>query len=372
MSALLLLLACSGGASGGASADGAATPSAAGTARAAQTGGASAAQTGGASGDITDAHVVAKWDGGQITYGDLKADISTQLAQLEVEYLQNRYRTQQQAAEGSGIRAVVAAEAKSRGMSEEELISAEVEEKITSPTDAEVEEFYPVVKRQLRNAPLDKVRDQVEAALMDRRKGERLQVYIDELRSKYGLEIDVPYPDLPRIDMPTDGDPSVGPEDARVTIIEFGDYQCGYCAKAFSTVQRIHEKYPDDVRVVYRDFPLSFHPRAIPAAVAANCVGEVGGDGKYWEMHDALMQNQSALGDEDLEATAEGLGVDMGKWQACMDAKDKQLEEIQGDFEAGSAAGVSGTPAFFINGIFLSGAQPFEQFEAIISRELGG
>ncbi len=360
MSALLLLLACSSGASGGASTDGAAAPTAATQA------------TPPSSEDLADDHVVAKWDGGQITYGDLKADIGTQLTQLEVEYLQNRYRTQQQAAEGSGIRAIVAAEAKSRGMSEEELISAEVEEKISPPTEAEVEEFYPVVKRQLRNAPLDKVRDQVEAALMDRRKGERLQVYIDELRSKYGLEIDVPYPDLPRIDMPTDGDPSVGPEDARVTIIEFGDYQCGYCAKAFSTVQQIREKYPDDVRIVYRDFPLSFHPRAVPAAVAANCVGEVGGNSKYWEMHNTLMQNQGALGDDDLKATAERLGVDMGKWQACMEARDKQVEEIQGDFEAGSAAGVSGTPAFFINGIFLNGAQPFEQFESVISRELEG
>lgn len=361
MIAMLLLLACNSGAP----TDGAAaTPAPSGTASAAQTSSSSG-------GDIADAHVVAKWDGGQLTYGDVKVDIKTQLSQLEMDYLQNRYRTQQQAAEGSGIRAIVEAEARSRGMTEEELITAEVEEKVAAPTEAEVEEFYPVIKRQLRNAPLDAVRDQVEAALLDRRKGERLQVYVDELRSRYGLEIDVPYPDLPRIDMSADDDPSVGPADAKVTIIEFGDYECGYCAKAFSTVQQLRQKYPNDVRIVYRDFPLSFHPRAIPAAVVANCVGAVGGEDKYWEIHNSLMQNQRKLGDDDLKAAAEKVGVDMGRWQACMDNQEPQLEEIQKDFDEGAAAGVSGTPAFFINGIFLSGAQPIDQFETIIARELG-
>jgi len=171
--------------------------------------------------------------------------------------------------------------------------------------------------------------------------------------------------------MSTDDDPSIGPEDAKITIVEFGDYECGYCLKAFSTVQQIREKYPDDVRIVYRDFPLSFHARAVPAAVAANCAGEVGGEDKYWEMHNTLMQNQRALQDDDLKGYAEKSGLDMAKWSTCY-ADEAQLAEVQKDFESGADAGVSGTPAFFINGIFLNGAQPFDMFETIIQRELEG
>jgi len=361
MTSLLLLLACNTPVT-----DGAPTPAATNTANAA----APAAATSN-NNDLAEGHVVAKWEGGQLTYSDLRADIDTQLSQLEMEYLQNRYRTQLQAAEGSGIRAIVEAEAAAQGKTDEELITAEIDGKIAKPTEAEIEEFYPVVKRQLRGAPFDQAKGQVEAMLMERRRGEALQAYIATLREKYKLEIDVPYPDLPRIDMSADDDPSIGPADAKITIIEFGDYECGYCARAFSTVQQLREKYPDDVRIVYRDFPLSFHPRAVPAAVAANCAGEVGGETKYWEVHNSLMQNQSALQDDDLKAAVQKAGVDMSKWSTCI-TDDKQLAEIQKDFEDGSNAGVSGTPAFFINGIFLNGAQPLDQFEVIIKRELGG
>jgi protein-disulfide isomerase len=339
------------------------------TPAASTSGTAAAAPASSGASDIADDAVVASWDGGSLTYGELREQIDSQLVQLEMEYLQGRYRAQQQAAEGMGLRAVVAAEAKALGTDEEGLIKTAVEDKVSAPTDAEIDEFYPVVKRQLRNAPLDKVRDQVAAMLVERQKGELLQAYIGELREKYKLDISVPFPDLPRIDMSADDDPSVGPANARVTIIEFGDYECGYCGRAFATVQEVRAKYPDDVRVVYRDFPLSFHPRAVPAAVAANCAGK---QDKYWEMHNSLMQNQRKLDDDGLKEQAEGLGLDMAAWQSCVDASDVQIAEIENDFSAGEAAGVSGTPAFFINGIFLSGAQPIDQFETIIERELQG
>jgi len=363
MTSLLLLLACTTTAPDGATT---ATPAATNTANAAAP--ASAASS---NNELSDDHVVARWDGGQMSYGELRVDIDTQLAQLEMEYLQNRYRAQLQAAEGSGIRAIVEAEAAAQGKTDEELITAEIDAKIAKPTEAEIEEFYPVVKRQLRGAPFDQAKGQVEAMLLERRRGELLQTYINDLRTKYTLEIDVPYPDLPRINMSADNDPAIGPDDAKITIIEFGDFECGYCARAFSTVQQLREKYPDDVRIVYRDFPLSFHPRAVPAAVAANCAGDIGGEAKYWEVHNSLMQNQSALEDDDLKAAVEKAGIDMAKWSTCI-TDEAQLAEIQKDFEEGSAAGVSGTPAFFINGIFLNGAQPMEQFEVIIQRELGG
>ena len=131
-------------------------------------------------------------------------------------------------------------------------------------------------------------------------------------------------------------------------------------------VDKVLETYGDDVRMVFRDFPLSFHDRAIPAAVAANCAGE---QGKYWEMHDKMMSDQRSLSDSDLMAHATSLELDIAKWETCR-SKPEQTAEVMKDFEDGQAVGVSGTPAFFINGIMISGAQPFEEFKRIIDGEL--
>ena len=144
----------------------------------------------------------------------------------------------------------------------------------------------------------------------------------------------------------------MGPADAKVTIVQFAEYQCPYCGKAGESVDKVMETYGDDVRMVFRDFPLSFHPRAVPAAVAANCAGE---QGQYWEMHNRLMSNQRALEDADLTAHAEALKLDLAKWNTCRE-DPAQAAEVMKDFEDGQEVGVSGTPTFFINGIMISGA----------------
>ena len=126
------------------------------------------------------------------------------------------------------------------------------------------------------------------------------------------------------------------------------------------------KEYEGKVKMVFRDFPLSFHDRAIPAAVAANCAGE---QGKYLEMHDEMMSNQRALSESDLKGYATKISLDIPKWETCL--KDpKQEAEVKKDMDDGAVAGVSGTPAFFINGIMLSGALPFERFKEVIDKEL--
>jgi protein-disulfide isomerase len=176
----------------------------------------------------------------------------------------------------------------------------------------------------------------------------------------------VPFPDLPRVEVSADDDPFLGTDGAPVTIIQFAEYQCPYCGKAGESVDKVLENYEGKVKMVFRDFPLSFHPRAVPAAVAANCAGE---QGKYWEMHRLLMSNQRALEESDLTSHATSLGLDLAKWNTCR-ADPAQEAEVNADMEAGAAVGVSGTPAFFINGIMLSGALPYERFQEIIDREL--
>ncbi|MFZ5476037.1 MAG: DsbA family protein [Myxococcota bacterium] len=310
--------------------------------------------------------VVASWEGGKLTYADLKKDIDVQLVQLEAEYLTNRFDTEAQALEERVAAALVDAEAKARGMDVEALLRAEVEDKAGAPTEAEVQELYNANARKLRGAPLEQVRPDVEKAIRQRKAGERYVVYVDELKKKYGVVTQLPYPELPRFPVSADDDPFEGPADAPVTIIQFAEFQCPYCGKARESLDQIKAAYPGKVRFVFRDFPLGFHDRAIPAAVAANCAAK---QGKYWEVHDRLMSNQRALEEPDLERVAQEAKLNMSDWQACR--QDPAMRaEVEKDMEDGAKIGVTGTPAFFVNGVMLSGAQPFERFKAIIDREL--
>jgi protein-disulfide isomerase len=247
------------------------------------------------------------------------------------------------------------------------LIKKEVHDNIADPTDAEVEAFYNQVKSQTNGATLESIRPQLIMSLKNQQSQEKVMTYIDGVKAKYEIKINLPFPDAARVEVSADDDPFLGPKEAPITIIQFAEYQCPYCGKAGESVDQVMKEYEGKIKMVYRDFPLSFHDRAIPAAVAANCSGE---QGKYFEMHNLLMGNQRALSESDLTAHATSLSLDLDKWNECR--KDpKQSAEVNKDFEDGQKVGVTGTPAFFVNGVMLSGAVPFAQFKEIIDRELG-
>jgi protein-disulfide isomerase len=177
-----------------------------------------------------------------------------------------------------------------------------------------------------------------------------------------------------RIPVSTDDDPIIGSPDAPVTIIEFSDFQCPFCAAFFSeTLPTIKTDYIDTekVRMVYRDFPLSnIHPHAEEAAEAANCASE---QGKFWEYHDLLFQNQQiwASGNTtvELRGYASNLGLDETAFDQCL-SSGRYADEVSKDLMDGQTAGVTGTPTFFINGLKVVGAQPSDVFTSIIDSEL--
>ncbi len=174
------------------------------------------------------------------------------------------------------------------------------------------------------------------------------------------------------VNVSEDNDAVLGNKNAPVTIIEFSDYQCPFCEKFWTeTLPSIKSKYINTgkVKLVYRDFPLtSIHPLAEPAAEAAECVRKAakGSDAAYFKYHDKIFGNQQDLGEDNLKLWAKQLGYDIS---SCLDSGEMR-SEVQSDEQDGAAAGVSGTPAFFINGISVSGAQPFSVFEQIIEGEL--
>jgi len=173
-----------------------------------------------------------------------------------------------------------------------------------------------------------------------------------------------------------DDDAFLGDENAPVTIVEFSDFQCPFCRRFYTqTLPQIKSQYIDSgkVKFVYRDYPLSFHPAAQIAAEAGECAEE---QGKFWEMHDKIFDEQGKQGGgtvqftvTDLKQWAADIGLDTGKFNECVDS-GKYTSEVQKDFAAGSAAGVTGTPGFLINGKLVVGAQPFTVFQQIIEAEL--
>lgn len=165
----------------------------------------------------------------------------------------------------------------------------------------------------------------------------------------------------------TDDDPSLGPRDAKVVIVEFGDFQCPFCKQAMPVVKEILKDYGDKILFIYRDFPLiDVHPQALIAAVAGECADE---QGKFWEMHDKIFDNQAEINEFNLKTYAAQIGLNNVQFGECY-ASGKYLKEIEEDLVAGYEAGVRATPTFFINGSMVAGVIPLSTFEQIILYEL--
>jgi protein-disulfide isomerase len=328
--------------------------------------------------ELPDDAVVAEWNGGKLTMGELRTEIAGELSQLEAQYvsqqreaeitfLSTRYQMQSDIADSIATKAMLEAEATALGYADmDALIEDKVISKIAEPTEEEVLAFYAAYERQLRGASLEEVRPMIVDQIRQESVRGVIDAYVVELQERHGLKTSIPFPDLPRIPVQTDNDPYLGSQDGSVEVVVFAEYQCPYCATVTPTLEQLVETYPDKLHVVFRDFPLNFHDRAIPAAIAANCAGE---QNKYWEMHSLLMANQRALTDENFQAFGAQLGLDMGGFNTCL-VDPAQAAEVQADYEAGVEAGVGGTPTVYINGLKLTAGPSYDAMVEMIDREL--
>ncbi len=260
-------------------------------------------------------------------------------------------------------RQLIDAAAAKEGKNGEQWINDQVEKKLVQPSDAEVENLYNQVKARLGGQTLEQAKPALVRNLQNQ---QRAKVYGDimaDLRSKTPVKIML---DAPRMTVSDGGNPFRGPKAAPVTLIEFSDYQCPYCGRLEGTIKQIQDVYGDKVRIVFRDFPLAMHRNAQKAAEAAGCALE---QGKFWEMHDKLFTNQRALELDNLTTYAKEVGLDDQKFKTCLDS-GKRADEIKRDMADGEALGVQGTPASFVNGRLVSGAQPFDNFAKVIDDEL--
>jgi protein-disulfide isomerase len=259
--------------------------------------------------------------------------------------------------------ALIDQDAKTRRLDRAALVEQEISNKVTQPTDAEIAAWYQGNQQRLKGGTLDQMRSPIRAYLVQERTQAARQTYLDALKAKTTVKLML---DPPRQAVKATNAPARGPENAPIELIEFSDFQCPYCQHAHPTVKQVLDTYGNRVRLVYRNYPLPNHPNARPAAEAAQCANE---QGKFWPYHDRLFANPAKLGDADLKQSAAELGLDAARFNACVDSH-KYKSVVDADIKDADAAGVSGTPAFFINGRTLSGAQPFEAFKRIIDEEL--
>jgi len=258
---------------------------------------------------------------------------------------------------------LLVAEAQKLKVSIDELLAVQVDNTISPATDEAVARFYNSNRDQIEgslaeNAPL--IREYLRSLSR--------QTAFDNLVTRLYRDYEVKSLVEPeRTTVAVAGHPSRGPDDAPVTIVEFADFECPYCAALHPTLQKIAGDYKDHLRIVYVQFPLAgIHSHAEKAGEASLCASE---QGKFWQMHDAMFADQGHLSIEELKQKASMLGLNSAEFSACLDS-GKYLSEITSDLTEGMKAGVSGTPAMFINGRFLQGAVPYDDIQKIVEDEL--
>jgi protein-disulfide isomerase/Zn-finger nucleic acid-binding protein len=309
---------------------------------------------------------VAKISGKVVTAGELDELVKKDLAQLEQQYQEQRHQLRRSALEAMLRQKAFEERAKAKGISRDELVQQEIVAKIPEPSDEEIRALYDRAKASGQQLPpMDQVKGEIARFIKNQKSQGALAEYYDKMKQEMGVEILLPPYEPPKVAVDATG-PSKGPADAPVTIVEFSDFECPYCVRAEETVKQVLAAYPGKVRLVYRDYPLPMHAKAPKAAEAAHCAAD---QGKYWEMHDKLFANAQKLEVSDLKAHAREVGLDGGKFDQCLDSSEK-AKVVESHKKAGEEVGVSGTPAFFINGRLLTGAQPLDAFKAVIDDEL--
>ncbi len=225
-------------------------------------------------------------------------------------------------------------------------------------TDEEVQQVFDKNRDRLpAEATIDEYDSQLRSYIID----QRIAQVFARLREGSNIQIHVP---RNRVEVAASG-PGLGPIDAPMVIVAFSDFQCPFCARAAPTLQILHERHPDDLRIVYRHMPLSFHGQARLAAIGAVCADS---QGRFWDYHDALFADQNALERNDLIAHATTLGLDADAFATCLD-DPSSAAVVDMDAADAEALGVTGTPTFFVNGLKLTGARPVEHFEAVLVEE---
>jgi len=304
---------------------------------------------------------LARVNGKVITEGEVHAEAADQFAQLDREYQQRKHEIVEAQLKKMVQDRLVEAEAAARKVSKDAVLA---EVKPAAVTDADAEAFYEKNKAQLPPRPKDTLIPQIKQYLQQTGQQAAREEYFKTLEAKYKVDYLM---EPMRVEVAAAGFPARGPAGAPVTIVEFSDFQCPFCSRITPTLDQVVSKYGNKVRLVFRQFPLPMHPNAAKAAEAALCANE---QGKFWEMHDAMFKDQAGLAVDGLKSKAAAIsGLNAASFNSCLDS-GKETPAVQTDMQAGTKAGVNGTPAMFVNGRFISGVVSPDDLSKVIDDEL--
>jgi protein-disulfide isomerase len=308
------------------------------------------------------ASAIASVDGEVITSLELNQTIGANIAALE----ERIYQLKRERMDALINERLTQREAARRGITVTALLEAEVFSKIEPVGDSEVESFYQANRSRLQDQESD-LRERIRAHLHDQKSAARQAAFVADLRAKSNVTIRLQAPPVYRVDLHFNGAPSRGAADAPVIIVKFEDFHCPFCKESQQTLSELLARYQGKVRVVHKDYPIDvLHPAARGAHVAARCANE---QEKFWAYHDVLYANAPKGAPADLVGYAKQVGLNVEAFEQCL-ASGKYDAPVQSDFDDGTNAGVTGTPAFFINGRLIAGAQPLERFIQVIDEEL--
>jgi protein-disulfide isomerase len=305
---------------------------------------------------------LAEVNGETVTAEDLDHALGVKLTKLQEQL----YALKRSELDAQIAQRLLAQEAAKRGVSVVALLDAEVTAKVGLVTETEIEAFIQENKSRLQGNEAEN-REKIRASLQQRKLAAQRAQFVQVLWAQGTVVDRLQPPPVVRVQVSTDGAPIRGTADAPVTLVEFSDFHCPFCKRVQSTLTKVLEKYPGKIRLLFRHLPLdALHPQARNAAEASWCAQD---QGKFWEYHDLLFANAPKAAQDDLKHYAEQSDLDLSKFDSCL-LQNTHRDSIQRDIDEITKLGMSGTPAFFINGRPLSGAQPLEKFVQVIDEEL--
>lgn len=299
--------------------------------------------------------VVAEVNGEKLTFGDLEQQEGGQLLQARYAY----YNSQRKALDQLIDEKLLEIHARSKGLTVDQLLDKEVYDKIKDPTEDQLQVYYEGLET---NEPYEAVRDRVLEHIRELRHGKARAAYVADLKKQATLQVML---QAPTATLEVKDAYLRGPKNAPVTLVEFADYECPYCQRVKPDLQKLQTEYGDKVAIVYKDFPLPMHHRAQKAAEAARCAGE---QGKFWEFNDVLFYSKQ-LDISNLKQDAHVLKLDEQRFNQCLD-NGTEAAAVKKDLEEGKHLGLSGTPSFFVNGHFISGAVEYSALKEMVDQQL--
>jgi protein-disulfide isomerase len=312
--------------------------------------------------EIPSAGLLAEVNGEALTAEELDHALGVKLTKLQEQI----YALKREQLDAMIAQRLFAQEAAKRSISIPALLDAEVTAKVGLVTETEIESFIQENKSRLKGDEAE-IRGKIRASLQQRKLAEQRNQYIQSLRAKGTVVDRLQPPPVVRVQVATDGAPIRGTADAPVTVVEFSDFHCPFCKRVQPTLSQLLDRYPGKIKLAFRDFPLAqLHPQAGRAAEAARCAQD---QEKFWEYHDVLFEQAPKASEDDLKQDAQQVGLDVNQFTSCL-SQGAHHDAVLRDVQEGTQLGINGTPAFFINGRFINGAQPLEKFVQIIDEEL--